>query len=63
LSSVALAYTARIVRGRERGSFEGRVAWLKPNELYGRMALGNERMLADYLAQPSRFDSADLTRV
>jgi 8-oxo-dGTP diphosphatase len=60
LSSVAIVYVARIVGGQQRDSFEGRVLWLEPRELIGRMAFGNEQMLLDYLAAtrydpPSRF--------
>ncbi|GIW10689.1 MAG: NUDIX domain-containing protein [Chloroflexi bacterium] len=50
LSSVAIVYAARIVGGQQRDSFEGRVLWLEPRELIGRMAFGNEQMLLDYLA-------------
>ncbi|MFN8534311.1 MAG: NUDIX hydrolase [Dehalococcoidia bacterium] len=55
LSSVALVYAASIIGGRQRDSFEGRVLWLQPSELVGRMAFGNEQMLLDYLAA-DRFD-------
>jgi ADP-ribose pyrophosphatase YjhB (NUDIX family) len=57
LSCVCLAYAASVVGGVQRDSFEGRVLWLEPRELIGRMAFGNEQMLIDYLAA-TRFDGA-----